>query len=79
LRATPGNPDHYDVLSGGRGIGRIFRSSAPQDRPWMWTITSAVVEPRLPSPGFAGTLDDAKAAFAETWRKWLGTQRKGQG
>jgi hypothetical protein len=52
LRATPGNPDDYDALSGERGIGRIFRSSsAPQERPWMWTITSAVVEPRLPSHG----------------------------
>jgi hypothetical protein len=24
-----------------------------------------------PSHGFAVTLDEAKAAFAETWRKWL--------
>jgi hypothetical protein len=31
----------------------------------------AVVAPRLPSHGFAVTLDEAKAAFAETWRKWL--------
>jgi hypothetical protein len=30
-----------------------------------------VVAPRLPSHGFAATLDEAKAAFAETWRKWL--------
>jgi hypothetical protein len=39
-RASAGNPDDYDVLSGDRAIGRIFRSnSAPPDRPWMWTIT----------------------------------------
>jgi hypothetical protein len=37
----------------------------------MWTITGAVVAPRLPSHGFAETLDDAKAAFAQTWRQWL--------
>jgi hypothetical protein len=38
-RATPGNPDDYDLLCGERAIGRIFRSSsAPQDRPWIWTI-----------------------------------------
>jgi hypothetical protein len=30
-----------------------------------------VVAPRLPSHGFAVTVDEAKAAFAETWRKWL--------
>jgi hypothetical protein len=26
---------------------------------------------RLPSDGFAATLDDPKAAFVETWRRWL--------
>jgi hypothetical protein len=61
-----------DVFDGERRVGRIFRSSsAPQDRPWMWTIMRAVVAPRLPSHGFAVTLDEAKAAFAETWPKWL--------
>jgi hypothetical protein len=55
------------ALTGTRAIGRIFRSSsAPQDRPWMWTITGAVVAPRLSSHGFCATLDDAKAAFATT-------------
>jgi hypothetical protein len=69
-RVATGNPDDWDVLDGERAIGRIFRSaSAPQDRPWMWTITGAVVSPRLPSHGFAETLDEAKAAFAQTWRQ----------
>jgi hypothetical protein len=72
FRDTPGHRDDYDVLDGERAIGRIFRSaSAPQDRPWMWTITGAVVAPRLPSHGFAATLDEAKTAFAENWRRWL--------
>jgi hypothetical protein len=31
----------------------------------------AVVAPRLPSHGYTATLDDAKAAFAKTWREWL--------
>jgi hypothetical protein len=30
----------------------------------MWTITGAVVAPRLLSYGFAGKLDEAKTAFA---------------
>jgi hypothetical protein len=78
FRDAPGYPEDYDVVSGERRVGRIFRSStAPQDRPWMWTITAVVVAPRLPSHGFAATLDDAKAAFAETWRRWLAPNREG--
>jgi hypothetical protein len=71
-RASAGTADDYDVLDATRAVGRIFHSnSAPTDRPWMWTITGAVVAPRLPSHGFCATLDDAKAAFATTWREWL--------
>jgi hypothetical protein len=69
-RASAGTPDDYDVLDGERAVGRTFHSaSAPQNRPWMWTITAVVVAPRLPSHGFCATLDDAKAAFAATWRE----------
>jgi hypothetical protein len=69
-------PDDYDVSSGDRGIGRIFHAGAgvPADRPWMWTITGAIVAPALPSHGFAASLEEAKAAFAETWRVWLALQ-----
>jgi hypothetical protein len=61
------------IDSHGRDIGRIFYAGAgvPPDQPWMWTITGAVVAPKLPSHGFCATLDEAKAEFAKTWRKWL--------
>jgi hypothetical protein len=47
-------PDDYDVIHDGRRIGRIFkpRAGAPDDRPWMWTITGAVGMPALLSQGF---------------------------
>jgi hypothetical protein len=78
FRAAPGYQDDYDVLSGERRVGRIFRSaSAPTDRPWMWTITAVVVAPRLPSHGFAATQDEAKTAFAKTSRRWLAPNREG--
>jgi hypothetical protein len=67
-------PDDWDVIDAdGRDIGRIFKPKAgvPEEHPWMWTITGAVVAPRLPSHGFCATLDEAKAKFAETWRAWL--------
>jgi len=61
------------IDTNGRDIGRIFkpRAGVPADHPWMWTITGAVVAPRLPSHGFCASLDEAKAKFAETWRAWL--------
>jgi hypothetical protein len=65
-------PDDYDVFAGDRDIGRIFqpRAGVPEDFPWMWTITGAVVAPRLSSHGFCASLDEAKGKFAETWRAW---------
>jgi hypothetical protein len=54
-----------------RAAARMYPDELKQDRPWMWTVTAVVVAPRLPSHGFAVTLDEAKAVFAETWRKWL--------
>jgi hypothetical protein len=42
-------PDDYDVIQDGRDIGRIFKSGAgvPEDLPRIWTITGAVLAPRL--------------------------------
>jgi hypothetical protein len=63
--------DDYDVIdAAGRDIGRIFKAGGgvPDDRPWKWTITGTVVAPALPSHGFAPSLEEAKAQFAETWR-----------
>jgi len=51
--------------------GLAFRRIIWADYPWMWTITGAVVAPRLPSHGFCASLDEAKAKFAETWRAWV--------
>jgi hypothetical protein len=65
-------PGDYDVMSGSKVVGRIFRSAtAPQDQPWMWTITGAIVTPAVRNHSFAAMRDDAKADFAAHWRKWL--------
>jgi hypothetical protein len=65
--------DDYDVVQSGRDIGRIFKPGAgvPPDQPWMWTITGAVVAPKLSSHGFCASLEEAKAKFAEPWRARL--------
>ena len=72
-------PDDYDVIDSlGYDIGRIFkpRAGAPDDRPWEWAITGAVVMPHFPSHGFCASLEEAKAKFAETWRAWLARSRR---
>jgi hypothetical protein len=63
----------YDVLSGDKVVGRIFRpyGRAPTDRPWFWTIAGAIVAPAVPHHGFARSRDDAWDAFAKHWRKLL--------
>jgi hypothetical protein len=72
-RSGTWGPDDYDVFAGDRDIGRIFkpRAGVPEDHPWMWTITGAVVMPAFPSHGFCASREEAKAKFAETWRAWL--------
>lgn len=71
------SPDDWDVMSGGRVVGRIFRPGAgvPPDRPWMWTITGAIVAPALPNHGFAETKEEAKTAFAAIWRAWVASRQ----
>jgi hypothetical protein len=65
------------VISGDGVTGRIFiANTAPPDRLRMWTITCAVLAPRLRSHGHCATLDEAKAKFAETWRAWVGLREK---
>jgi hypothetical protein len=64
--------DDYDVMSGDRVVGRIFRSHfGPKDKPWMWAMPGVVVMSDLANHGYAPTLKEAKAAFAEHWRKWM--------
>jgi hypothetical protein len=63
----------YDVISVTTQwlVGRIFKVNTPQGDRWQWAITGDTVVPRVPSLGFADTLDDAKRDFAATWRRWL--------
>jgi hypothetical protein len=59
-------PDDYDVLDGERAIGRIFRSSsAPTDRPWMWTITGRMASSDRSPAGCAGKAKTEKEAHGE--------------
>jgi hypothetical protein len=67
------NLDHWIVLDDDIPIGRIYQRHAPAnaDVAWFWSVTT-YVEPRagLRMSGTTGTLDDAKAAFRDSYDKW---------
>jgi hypothetical protein len=71
-RGPPEWDEHdYDVKWDGWSVDRIYRrSGADHDaQPWFWPIL--VIAPGVTTTGLAATLDDAKAAFAQSWSRWL--------
>jgi hypothetical protein len=64
------NQDDCDVLEDGVIVGRIFKVPiAPEDTPWMWTLSYGHHRDRSPTHGFAATREAAMAAFAKSWRR----------
>jgi hypothetical protein len=51
--------------------GKLCHASTSRNVALHRASPDAYVAPRLPSHGFAATLDEAKTAFAETRRRWL--------
>src|SRR5262245_55777210 len=64
------NDDDFDVLVGGKVVGRIYKASAaPVGSPWMWTLAFGHHEDRTPTHGYEATREAAMAAFAKSWRR----------
>src|SRR5262249_50163163 len=64
------NDDDFDVLVGGKVVGRIYKASAaPVGSPWMWTLAFGQHEDRTPTHGYGATREAAMAAFAKSWRR----------
>src|SRR5262249_14574173 len=68
--------DDYDVLAGGKVVGRIFNSAAaPVGSPWMWTLAFGHHEDRAPTHGYAATRGGVRQELAAGigllchWRK----------
>ena len=60
--------DDYDVVSEGRTAGRIYRSHAmPADRQWFWGLAYGEDKDRSPTHGYAGSREEAMAAFRKSW------------
>jgi len=60
----------YDVLEGGKVVGRIFHleAAAPEGRPWMWASGHGGHIERA-AHGYEATREAAMAAFAKSWRR----------
>jgi hypothetical protein len=58
--------DDFLVRDGQKAVGRIYRSSGPQ-QDWFWGVLDVEVgSPR----GHAASLDEAKAAFKAAYAAW---------
>jgi len=67
--------DDYDVLSGGAGIGRIYKDTTVgnEDLRWFWSILWDRVGTRRPvwNNGRTPTLDEAKVQFRAAWEAFI--------
>ena len=63
-----GDQNDYVVLGGDRVIGRIFRSpQAPENQPWVWTITAMEFAPSVYNRGYSATREQAITDFKARW------------
>ena len=81
MRPTGGHSPVYQdrqdwtIFEDGRPVGRIYEDATagtPADLRWFWSII-VYVNPRagIVTSGKVPTLDEAKAQFEASWRRWL--------
>ena len=58
----------YDVVCGGRVVGRIALRNGP-DPSWSWTLAYSFHEGRTPTRGQEVTVEAAMQAFGRSWRR----------
>ena len=58
----------YDVVYGGRIVGRIALSNGPAPS-WSWILAYSFHEGRFPTRGLEATVDAAMEAFAKSWHR----------
>jgi hypothetical protein len=65
--------DDFDIVSGGLVIGTLVQEGVGREQRWRWSvygiIAPATANMRL--SGHAADLEQAKAAIADNWQKWL--------
>jgi hypothetical protein len=73
LRLVANKPDHYTIRSGELDIGSLYLDrGGPHGPQWLWFISCLHVLPADgPTQGWERTREDAMAACAARWRKWV--------
>jgi hypothetical protein len=56
-------PNDYEVIHGGKVVGRIYRMTSTARETWRWNQIGQRVPTQGPNGGIADSLDEAKAAF----------------
>jgi hypothetical protein len=65
--------DVYDIVLGGLVIGRLVQEGVGRGQQWRWYV-HGIVAPATGNvrlSGHAADLEQAKAAIAHNWEKWL--------
>jgi hypothetical protein len=69
----PGSGSDKDyVVIDGTPIGRIYADRLPSGEKWLWFLH---ILRATPNQGIADTLEDAKAALSESYRRHAGHMR----
>ena len=60
-------PDDYNVIHAGQTVGRIYRMRSTGRELWLGTQIGIRAPSYGPNGGVADALNEAKAAFRQTW------------
>jgi hypothetical protein len=69
--------DDFDIVSGGLVIGTLVQEGVGREQRWRWFVYGIVAPAtgNVRLSGHAADLEQAKAAIAENWQKWLALAR----
>jgi hypothetical protein len=70
-RAWPDDPRRadYQVFDGAMAIGRMYETTVPGGRQWLWTVYGLAIKDESVPGGLADSRGDAMAAFKAAWER----------
>jgi len=65
------------IVSESLEIGRIYKvPTGPGEGLWAWYLHARGIDERIPTSGFADTMEEAKMRFAASWEAYLRQGRR---